>query len=361
MMKKVLPTMIGVVLAGGVTVATADVALFGHIDESVDSIDIDGGYDDINLRCTTCSIGFKGSEDLGSGLKAIFSIDFEYDINNLGQVDTTTITAFTPSGSPTFITGVSTGSGAITDRDQWVGLAGGFGQVRIGTISTGYKSHGAMIDPLYRTALQGRDRGLQSRYHSGAGEELEGRATNTVRWDSADYSGIKLVAHYTIDSNETDGEDDNPWGIGASYENGGMLVFADYMTNDQSGTGDRDAWKLGGKYDMGMFSVMGQYEDYQKSSTDKEKVWHVAGTATLFGVTAYLGLGKGEEDSSNNDYTAWTLAAMYNFSKNTMVYAGHSQYDCNIGGSSAMLSICKVVGASGGEYDLTSFGLKHKF
>ena len=35
----------------------------------------------------------------------------------------------------------------VSDRDQFVGLAGDFGKVRFGTISTSYKSHGAMIDP----------------------------------------------------------------------------------------------------------------------------------------------------------------------------------------------------------------------
>ena len=133
MMKKILPALVGLALAGGMSLAAADITLFGHIDTSIDATDVDGGSDDINMNCTTCSIGFKGSEDLGNGLKAIFSLDFQYD---------TTETSGKTAG--------------ITDRDQWLGLSGGFGQVRLGTISTGYKSHGAMIDPLYRTALQGR-------------------------------------------------------------------------------------------------------------------------------------------------------------------------------------------------------------
>ncbi|MGB5472864.1 MAG: porin [Gammaproteobacteria bacterium] len=360
MIKKILPTMIGVALAGGMTAVTADVSLFGHIDTSVDAVDVDGGSDDINMNCTTCSIGFKGSEDLGNGLKAIFSIDFQYDTTERNRVQATTVTVLTTLG--TITTTVSQGNGAITDRDQWLGLSGGFGKVRIGTISTGYKSHGAMLDPLYRTALQGRDHGLQSSYfHSGAGEEAQGRATNTFRFDSANYSGVQLVAHYTLDNNEGDGEDDNPYGIGASYENGGLLVFADYITNDGSNTspfGERDAWKVGGKYAMGMFSVMGQYEDYQNSSTDEESLWHVAGTASLFGMTAYVGFGMGEDDTSNNDYTAWTLAVMHDFSKNTMVYVGHSQVDCD---APSTLSACSGVGAGGGEKDQTSLGLKHKF
>ena len=365
MIKKILPTMIGVALAGGMTAAAADVSVFGHIDTSIDYVDPNSSSvdSDTNLNCTTCSIGFKGSEDLGNGLKAIFSLDFQYDTTerNTGKASasSTSISVLTPTGTVTgsVVTRVSDTS-SITDRDQWLGLSGGFGKVRIGTISTGYKSHGAMIDPLYRTSLQGRDRGLQSSFHSGAGEELQGRATNTIRWDSPSYSGFNIVAHYTLDNNANDGEDDNPYGIGASYENGGLLAFADYMDNAQSGTGEKNAWKVGGKYDMGMFSVMGQYEDYQNSNTDDETVWHVAGTASLFGITGYLGFGKGKDDTSNNEYTAWTLAAMHNFSKNTMVYAGFSEVDCDAPGT---LYACSAVGASGGEDDKFSLGLKHKF
>ena len=155
MKQKIQATMVGAVMAGGLSVAVADNVIFGHIDASIDATDQDGGSDDINFNCTTCSIGFKGSEDLGNGLKAIFYLDFQYDIFNRNAAV----------------------HGSLTDRDQWLGLSGSsWGQVRLGTISTPYKSHGAMIDPLYRTALQGRDRGVQSDFHNGAGENLQGRA-----------------------------------------------------------------------------------------------------------------------------------------------------------------------------------------
>jgi predicted porin len=348
MSKKLLPVLIGATLAGGANLAAADITLFGHLDTAFIGVDQDGGSDDTIFKCTTCSVGFKGSEDLGNGLKAIFKLDFEFDTINRNS------------------------GGSITDRDQWLGLAGGFGKVRVGSISTVYKSHGAMIDPLYRTALQGRDRGLQSSYHSGAGEEIQGRATNTVRWDSPSFSGVQLGAHYTLDSDENDvptPEDNNPYGIGASYSNGGILAYADYITNDGDAvSGEKEAWKVGGKYDMGLFSVMGQYEDYQNSSTDEETAWHVAGGVNgLLGMNLYLGFGMIEDDSTNDEATSWTLAVSHNMSKRTMVYAGHSQVDCDSGdpdGSgplSATLSACSAVGASGGEDDRTAFGIKHKF
>ena len=339
MMKKILPALVGLALAGGMSLAAADITLFGHIDTSIDATDVDGGSDDINMNCTTCSIGFKGSEDLGNGLKAIFSLDFQYDTTERNS--------------------------SLTDRDQWLGLSGGFGQLRLGTISTGYKSHGAMIDPLYRTALQGRDRGLQSALHSGAGEELQGRATNTIRWDSADYSGVKLVAHYTLDSGGS--ETDDPFGVGASYENGGILVFGDYMNNNQSGPGMTAGWKVGGKYDMGMFSVMGQYEDLDDSLTwnDDVTIWHVAGGINgLLGMNLYLGYGQGDNDDNGQGYTAWTLAVSHDFSKSAMVYAGFSQVDCDDVKPGASLAACSEVdssGSSGGEDDKFSLGMKLKF
>ncbi len=39
MIKKILPTMIGAALVGGMAPAVADVTVFGHLDTSVDYID----------------------------------------------------------------------------------------------------------------------------------------------------------------------------------------------------------------------------------------------------------------------------------------------------------------------------------
>jgi predicted porin len=366
MTKKILPMMIGAALAGGMTAAAADVSVFGHIDTSVDYTDTNNPPSastdgkDTNLNCTTCSIGFKGSEDLGNGLKAIFSIDFQYDTTERNpQTESASFitTTTTPSGgTSTFVTSVSVVTKtAITDRDQWLGLSGGFGKVRIGTISTGYKSHGAMLDPLYRTALQGRDRGLQtSRFHSGAGEEAQGRATNTFRWDSPNWNGVNVVAHYTLDNSEADGEDDNPYGIGASYENGGILVFGDYITSDGStSTGnDVDSWKLGGKYTLNDFAVMGQYEAWSNNNADNTQ-WMVSGSYTMGSNLIYAGYGNAQNENQGgvevDDIDAWTIAGVHSMSKNTSVYLGYNNQD---DGNSLGSNI---------DRDQFSLGMKHKF
>ena len=162
---------------------------------------------------------------------------------------------------------------------------------------------------------------------------------------------------------ESDLEDNNPYGIGASYSNGGILAFADYITNDGDAvSGEKEAWKVGGKYDMGMFSFMGQYEDYQNSSTDEETAWHVAGGVNgLLGMNIYLGYGKMEDDTTNDWTTSWTLAVSHNMSKRTMVYAGHSQVECDNGAAVTLSATCSAVSINGGEDDRTAIGIKHKF
>ena len=351
MIKKILPSLIGVALAGGMTAAIADVTVFGHIDTRYNYYDQDGGSDGSEMVCTTCSVGFKGSEDLGNGLKALFKIDFQYD---------------TTERNPDEQTG---GTGAITDRDQWLGLGGVFGQLRFGTISTVYKSHGAMLDPIYRTAQQQRDRGLQSDLHRGAGDDGQGRATNTIRYDSPSWNGLGVGAHYTLQNETAQNSADSPWGIGGQYQAGPFLAFADYITSDAGG--DDDAWKVGGKFDYSMFALFTQYEqdgglisavggNQTAGSGDGADTWMLGATASLGNAMAYVGWAQAKSGSGGSiasRYSVWQLVGSYNMSKRTMLYGGFSEIDCNKQDN----DVCSLVGESGGEDDKLSIGMKHTF
>lgn len=352
--KKLLSTAIAGALAGTMAFgANAATTIFGHIDESVLAQDVDGGNDDINLVCTTCSVGFKGSEDLGNGLKVKFMLDFQYDVNN--------------RNGPNY-------SGSLTDRDQWIGLAGNFGEVKFGTISSGYKSTGAMIDPLYRTVAQARDVGLQSRLHSGAGDNGQGRMTNHIRYDSPNMNGFKVIVDYSMDPSEsTTDRDDNAYGFTGVYKNGPALVFASYITNDHGG--DDDAWKIGGSYSFGDFKVFGQYENdggllstngsetipATNNTTKDADVWHIGGTYTMGSNMIYLAYGQGDDNSTSGasntaEYDAWTLAGAHSFSKRTMVYAGYNNIDCD--GTTGRVCGSRT---QPGEADHITVGIKHKF
>ena len=342
MIKKILPAVIGAALAGGMTSAVADVTAFGHIDTSYNSTKDDNSGERLNnLTCTTCSVGFKGSEDLGNGLKAIFKLDWQYDTTERNRVAggrTAAVTGVTSGGATVTgtVSGVSTGSGAFTDRDQWLGLDSGIGKFRVGTISTMYKSHGAMIDPVYRTAVQGRDWGLQSALQRGAGDSGQGRATNTIRYDSPTFAGFTIGGHYTA-QNETvaDPKSDHPWGIGGHWKGGGFLAFADYITNGADG--DDDAWKLGGRFGFDKFAVFGQYEvdgglissneglQAVEGVGDGADVWFVGGTAGFGNSLIYAAYGQGKDSDGvdvDTAYKSYEIVGTYSLSKRTKAYLG---------------------------------------
>ena len=395
MIKKLLPTMIGAALVGAMAPAVADVTVFGHLDTSIDYVDRNDSR--TNLNCNTCSIGFKGSEDLGNGLKAIFKIDFQYDMterNNgkvtqskashtaVTKVNTTRTNVQQTTGTKpnSVVNGVSTKSDSfrgvtnvnghadsIIDRDQWLGLAGNFGQVRFGTISTIYKSHGAMIDPIYRTSVQARGIGLQSGLHMGAGEAGQGRAEDTIRYDSPSWNGLKVGATYTIQT-DNGGSTDNPWGAGIEYKNGPFLVFADYITSDNGG--DDDAYKLGGKWTFGNYSLYGQYEfdGGLISSTgrainaqgfgnkgDGADVYEIGGTGTWGNNMLVAAYGHGDDTSGaerdefvdrvDNKYDVWELVGVHSLSKRTKIYGGYAAISPD----------------TGSNLDVVTLGMKHLF
>jgi hypothetical protein len=65
-------------------------------------------------------LGFKGEEALGNGLKAIFTLEYSLNIDNNSGIGST---------------------GGLNARQQFVGLAGGFGTVALGRqYSPGYQA-----------------------------------------------------------------------------------------------------------------------------------------------------------------------------------------------------------------------------
>jgi predicted porin len=350
--KKLLPTAIGMILAGGVAVAQADVQLMGHIDEAYAFVNggkiqnsggqnfyngqngvvggpvlVTKGSNNSDLVCTTCSVGVKGSEDLGNGLKALFFLDFQYDINN--------------------------GTG-LDGRDQYVGLGGGFGTLKAGTMSTVYKAYGATLDPVYRTIAQQRNIGLQSNLHNQKGDAGQGRATNTLGYSTPDWNGLSLDATYTIvpdsSTNQPQGSHANPYSAGIKYENGGLLGFVTYISNNAGS--DDSAAAVGAKYDFGKFALFGQYEwdkglitDSvtgtlgQRNSGDGANVWMVGGTYTMGNNMLYAGYGSDDQAKTTDNtiavppaasqkvsvtqFKSWEIVGTHHFSKTTLAYLGY--------------------------------------
>jgi predicted porin len=332
MNKNLISFAVAAVLAGGVSaVSASNVTVFGKVLMSIDNVDgninfpgvITLNKDDTNMNSQPGygSVGVRGSEDLGNGLTAMFLLD--YGIN--------------PSKAE-----------GLSGRDQWVGLKGDFGTVRFGSISHNYKQSGAAIDPMWRTSLDTRLLGHLSGLHSGRGDNGQGRATNTVRYDSPSFSGAKVVANYTLDG---DGGDNNGFGIGLHYNQGGIFAAFDYLTNDVDN--EDDAWKLSGKYTMDAIALYGHYErggllyDLTGGGESGANLWHLGASYTMGSTMFYGAYGQGDNDDGI-EYDAWRLVVNHSMSKRTSVYGGYAKVDVDVTGGSV-------------DGDIFTIGMVHNF
>ena len=75
-------TLLAATLAGLSATALADVTLYGAIDETLESVSARGAANSsknigqtTRINSNSSLIGFKGSEDLGNGLKAIWQVE----------------------------------------------------------------------------------------------------------------------------------------------------------------------------------------------------------------------------------------------------------------------------------------------
>ena len=322
--------------------AFADATVYGNLHLSLDdadngtiqrsadgftTFDNDQNTDSIEMKSQTSAIGVKGSEDLGDGMKAFYKVEFQVDLSERNN-------------------GKDNSAGALTDRDQYIGLKGGMGTVKFGTVTSNYKAKGGSVDPMYRTSLEGRGAlQMQSPLHGGAGR-AGGRLTDAVQYHSPKMGGMQLVINTTFDGADTAGnvsvsgtkEDiDETIGVGFRYEAKNFTVFADYINvgfDDTEATdvndvaGDEAATKIGGTFTAGPVKLGVQLEqtedligaDYMMISAnysiDKNNAIYVS-----FGQRDdYTDGGTSFSDTGS---TSYAIMYNHNMSKKTNLYVGY--------------------------------------
>jgi len=310
------------VLAGmaASSAALADATTYGNVHLSLNAADNDiaGASNNLTVSSNTSSLGFKGSEDLGDGMKAIYKVEFGVTI---GPGPTTN-----PDANN--LTGGEAAVGGLTGRDQFVGLKGGFGTIKFGTMSSNYKQMGGKVDPLYRTPLEGRGfLKMQSNLHGGRGFN-RGRQTHTAQYVSPKMGGIEVVANTTFS-----GHDDESSGIGVRWSNKAFLVYADYIQSvTATATGvitctapactSEGAMKLGGKFSADAFSVGLQYEAAE-DRTGADYIFASGQFNMNKNNAIILTAGQQSFKVSGADTTGLALAYNHKMSKMTNVYVGY--------------------------------------
>jgi predicted porin len=299
----------------GAASAQSSVTVYGFIDQGVGKTF--GTKDKGILDAAGSRIGFKGVEDLGGGLKAVFGI--EHRLNP----DTGT------SASANFWNGYST-----------VGLVSEYGMVNIGRQYTpAFLMIQNQIDP-FGGDTQGAGRDVGMRF----GGITKVRVADSIRYDLT-LGGFNLGA--SIAEGASNGGDKKPVSIAANYAAGPIWVGIGY---ENPADADDKVWNIGGRYNFGFATFSLGYGKGTTASTAGSldaKGW-------LVGVTVPVGAFDLKAMYANNDVDVLGqtkkagIGAQYNLSKRTKLYA-----DVGKIGGSATIPVTEKTG-----YDL---GIQHKF
>jgi predicted porin len=185
--------------------AQSSITLYGVLDEGINYTNNAGDKSAYQLESGYAQgsrWGLKGSEDLGSGLKAIFDLENGFDVNSgaLGQ------------------------GGRMFGRQAFVGLtAANYGTVTLG------RQYDSVVDYLAQSTANGSWGGyLLSHPYDNDNTDNSFRVNNTVKYTSPDFSGLQFGGTYSF-SNDTNFANNRQYSLGGQYTNGGLLVTGAYL------------------------------------------------------------------------------------------------------------------------------------
>ena len=304
-MKKSLIAL-AVLAASGAAMAQSSVTLYGVLDtgltyskgeESVYGMTHVGG--NVNSR-----LGFRGVEDLGNGLKATFNLESGFSAddgtNYMGQ------------------------DGLAFTRTSTVGLAGNFGEVRLGRMLTSSYLAVSRYDAFGDTGI-----GASLAWNIPQ-TGYAPRTENAISYTSPNFSGFKIGAEYGFGEKQK-ARDSRYFGMGATYDNGPLslgLGYARLNSNTMDGllaASDLKTVHLGGAYNFGVAKLLAFYKQSKVSNAPKFKTFGL-------GVSAPVGAA-GEVRASYNNYKIsddngkadqLSLGYVHNLSKRTALYGTYS-------------------------------------
>lgn len=271
-------------------------------------------------------LGFKGTEDLGNGLKAVFTL--EYSLNN--DVNE------------------GVGTGGLRARQQFVGLQGGFGFIGLGRqYSPGYSAfdydatRGATWSPQSLLSVQSG---------SSITPNSASRVNNSIAWKSNDMGGLTAQAIYGLgEKNEVDERrEDDFAALGLDYKNGPLSVGLKIHHINKGAADNQEEWFLGGGYDFGAVTLLGSYQQ-KKIGGLNDKIYQVGVTVPV-GASGLVQASFGRFDAdagSDSDANALSVAYVHSLSKRSSVYAVYSLVDNKDGANFGTFAASKVAGEKG--------------
>jgi len=320
MQKKIIALAVAAA-ASGVAYAQSNVTVYGVVDVGYSRLSSSdtGSFKSRNALDSGLQsgsrIGFRGTEDLGNGLKASFVL--EYGL------------------------GVDTGAGLTGPaRQSLLALSGNFGTVAAGRQYTPQYGLVSKVDP-FGTGTVGDvtyGRGVYVMGTDAAPSTI--RLNNLVAYVSPTVAGFNVIAGYTasalsdessVAKNAKSG-DAKIWAINPNYSNGPLFVGLNYHQVKIDSIGYKDkVLDLGSTYDFGVVklaAVYGQLKTSVPGDSWKAKQWMLGATVPVSAAGSVM-VSYARNKTEDAKASKWAVGYSHALSKRTNVYAAYGKISTN--------------------------------
>ncbi|MDQ3058127.1 MAG: porin [Pseudomonadota bacterium] len=329
---------LAVLAASGVASAQSSVTLYGAADVWFGSVKQEisiGGVKVANGRDTLIQsggiddsfFGFKGSEDLGGGLKANFVLEQGFTIDD-------------GAGFATFNNATGAPANATFGRQAYVGFSSGFGEVRVGKTFTPFDEISGATTPGFDSALAPTANGvwLSAGYNA--------NPNNTLYYATPSLSGFSGAVSYSLGENK----DVPVAGVKAGkiasfnvkYQGGPVYAGLAYQTEKADGATPAVKFtRLNGSYDLGVAKLLAGYGRVAVGNF-KTNEWQIGADVP---VSSALTLSAGYARSKANgvlENSGVGVVAHYALSKRTAAYGGVHASKIEIGATELKTNIYAV-------------------
>ena len=328
-MKKSLLALAVLGAFAGAASAQSSVTVYGIVDlgfTNVDNGSRAGSITGINSGNQSASrIGFRGTEDLGNGLNALFQLEAGIAADN----------------GAAFVAATNGSNAGGFNRIATVGLqSAAFGAVNLGRQTAVNKDAYDQIDPF---GDGGSIAPIGQVFFNGALAGDFGRISNSVKYSTPSFGGFKLSAAYGFGETAGDTSANSSYGFGAGYVNGPLNVQLGYHNVDFSAPAsitalnattisETEALFLGATYNFGVVKLHAavaesELDNVALATPDTKFRNYMIGVSTKLGAAGNLFASYSVNDNrTTNDADAQRAAIMYTYdlSKRTNLYTGYS-------------------------------------
>lgn len=339
-MKKTILAAAALSLVAGAAMAQS-VSIYGLVDVSLESIKGASSVTRVSSdNLASSRLGFRGVEDLGGGLKAKFVLE----------------SGLKPD--------VGTGGGSnnkFWSRSSWVGIEGGFGELRLGFQDS---SIGAIAGNTNILGAQDYD---DLKFAESFAGDTYRRVDNAITYILPKFvDGLSTQIQYAtnVSGDENTDKRGQAFGFSIAYAAGPFSAGLGYIDTKRptNAAVDDKGVLLYGAYDFGAAKLTAYFnQDDRSTSTDERSIFGLKvgiPVSSDFSLSAGISKVKNVAFVKDADATILTFKGVYNLSKRTALYGLITTVDND---ATSNIGVAKQVPGLGKNSHGVAFGIRHSF